>query len=302
MTTEGRAKPIHALFGFLMGAADVVPGVSGGTVALILGIYERLIAAIGQLASAAGNAARGRIGMAIETARRVDWAFLVLLGTGIVTALIVGARVIEPLMHGYPVQLRALFFGLIAASVAIPWRAIRGRDRRHTAIAALTAIIAFALVGIPPREVSDPPLVAVFLSAMIAICAMILPGVSGAFLLLVMGMYQPALQAINERDLLFVAVFMAGAAVGIGSFSKLLSFLLRTHHDVTMAALVGLMVGSLRALWPFQDESRGLQAPPSVEEMLMALAISVIGFAFVVAVTRLVVPAERTPAGTSTQR
>jgi putative membrane protein len=280
-------RPVNFLFGFLMGSADVIPGVSGGTVALVLGIYERLIASIRAVATAAADLVRGRPGESRQMVREVEWGLVIPLGIGIVSALVLGARIIEPLLDQYPVQLRALFFGLIAASISIPWRAIPTRTRLHLAIAVVAAVLAFALVGIPPAHIEGPHLILVFLAAMIAICAMILPGVSGAFLLLVMGMYEPTLEALNRLDAAYVVVFVLGAAIGLGAFSKLLHYLLKNHHDVTMAALVGLMAGSLRALWPYQDETRALLAPPSPGSLAVALLLAGAGFIIVYGLTQL---------------
>jgi putative membrane protein len=282
-----RPRPVHFLHGLMMGAADIVPGVSGGTVALIVGIYERLIASVRAAATAAAKLLRLRPAESRGALHEVEWPFVIPLGLGVLTALVIGARLIEPLLHQYPVQLRALFFGLIAASLAIPWRRREAHRSHHYALALAAAAAAFLLVGIPPREVADPALPIVFLAASIAICAMILPGVSGSFLLLVMGMYQPTLAALNSLHAAYIAVFVAGAAVGLGVFSKLLHYLLRAHHDVTMAALVGLMAGSLRALWPYQDESRALLAPPSTGSLLVVAAIALLGFAAVAALAKI---------------
>jgi putative membrane protein len=286
-------RPVNFLFGFLMGSADIIPGVSGGTVALILGIYERLIGSIRAAATAAADLVRGRATDAREDVRQIDWGLIIPLGIGILSALVLGARIIEPLLERYPVHLRALFFGLIAASISIPWRAIVDRNRLHFVIAVIAAVLAFALVGIPPGRVVDPQLIFVFLAAMIAICAMILPGISGAFLLLIMGMYEPTLEALNRLDVAYVAVFVLGAAIGLGAFSKLLYYLLNTHHDVTMAALVGLMAGSLRALWPYQDDTRALLAPPSLGSLAFAVLLGAVGFVIVFALTRLGVASTR---------
>jgi len=282
-----RFQPINFLFGLMMGAADIVPGVSGGTVALIVGIYERLIGSVKSAAAFAANLARARVGDARARFVEVDWPLVLPLGLGIVTALVVGARVIEPVLEVYPVQFRALFFGLIAASIWIPWVRMTDRRARHVGYAVIAAVAAFLIVGVPPREVADPRLLAVFLAASIAICAMILPGVSGSFLLLVMGMYQPTISALNARDPTYILVFVAGAAVGLGIFSRVLHYLLRVHHDVTMAALVGLMIGSLRALWPYQDEARTLLGPPSVRSFLVVLALAGVGFLIVFVLTRI---------------
>jgi putative membrane protein len=280
-------EPINFLFGLLMGSADIIPGVSGGTVALIVGIYERLIDAVRELATAVLTALRGRPREAMGMLRGVEWGLVIPLAIGIVSALAVGARVILPLLENYPVETNAVFFGLIAASLPAPWKRIDDRKRHHIYIALASAAAAFVLVGIPPRELANPTLPLVFLAAAVAICAMILPGISGSFLLLVMGMYEPTLRAVNGLDFPYILVFMVGAAIGLGGFSKLLHYLLRSHHDATMAALVGLMAGSLRAIWPYQDEARNLQAPPSVESILIVAILAAVGFAVVYVLMRI---------------
>ena len=294
MKTEKRGfEPINFLFGLMMGTADIIPGVSGGTIALIVGIYERLIGSVRAAASGVATLVRGRIAAARELFREVEWGLVLPLGTGILTAIILGARIIEPALEEYPVQLRALFFGLIAGSLSIPWRRIPERTRAHISIAVVAAIAAFLLTGMPPREIASPALPLVFLAASVAICAMILPGISGAFLLLVMGMYEPTLRALNGFDFTYILVFALGAFIGLGVFSKLLSYLLSEHHDVTRVALVGLMAGSLRALWPYQTEERGLRGPPSTESLLVVLALGVVGFLIVTAVAKVGASAER---------
>jgi len=284
---------MHYVHGLLMGSADIVPGVSGGTVALIVGIYERLISSVRALASSAvavlrldGERFRGRL-------REVHWRLIIPLGLGIGTALVIGARFIPHLMETYPVQARALFFGLIAGSLLIPWRRIRHRVPGHYLAAVAATVLAFLIVGFPPREIVSPALWMVFGAASVAICAMILPGVSGSFLLLVMGMYEPTLRAVNGRDLLYIAVFGMGAVIGLGLFSRVLEFLLERYHDLTMAALVGLMAGSLRALWPYQDMDRSLLAPPADTTVLVPLALGLAGFVFVTILTYMGATADR---------
>jgi putative membrane protein len=280
----GAGSPIvHFLQGLLMGGADIIPGVSGGTMALIVGIYERLIHSIRSLAGAAVYLLRGRRAEARDRFAEVHWRLVLPLGVGILTALITGARFIPPLLERYPEGSRAIFFGLILGSLAIPWKRIEERLPVHYAIAAGAAIAAFLLTGLPPREVTDPPLLAVFFAAAIAICAMILPGVSGSFLLYVMGIYAATLAAVNARDVAYIAVFAAGAVIGLGSFSRIIDHLLRHRHDVTMAALVGLMAGSLRALWPWQDVDRSILGPPADGSAMTAVALAVLGFAAVTA-------------------
>lgn len=286
---EPRARPAHHLLhGLLMGSADIIPGVSGGTVALILGIYERLISAIRSVAVAAVRLLRGDLPAARAEFRAVEWRLILPLGAGIVVAIGVGSLVIPPLLERFPSQMLGLFFGLIAGSLIVPWRRVGGAAAPPLLVAAVAAVVAAILVGLPPRAVEDPALILVFGCAAVAICAMILPGVSGAFLLLVLGVYDATLHAISALDVAYVLVFVAGAAVGLGVFSRLLAYLLEQHHGTTMAALVGLMAGSLRALWPWQTDTRGLLAPPGdIGHVLVVAALVVLGFVLVTLLVRV---------------
>jgi putative membrane protein len=267
-----------------MGSADVVPGVSGGTVALVVGIYERLVRSVRAGASGAFAVARLDLRGARHRFGEVEWGLVLPLAIGIVTALYIGSRIVPHLLETYPVQVRAVFFGLILGSLAIPLRRMRHIAAAELAIMAVAAVAAFLLVGLPPREISDPPLPLVFGFAAIAICAMILPGVSGAFLLLVLGIYEPTLEALSSLDAAYIAVFVAGAAIGLGLFSKLLEWLLEHHHEWTMAALVGLMAGSLRALWPWVAEDRALHGPPDAASLALAAGLALAGAVLVLAV------------------
>jgi putative membrane protein len=270
--------------GLLMGGADVIPGVSGGTVALILGIYERLVRSVGEAASAGFRIVRLDLPVARERLRAVEWALVVPLGLGIVTAIVIGSRIIPGLIEAYPSQVSAVFFGLILGSIAIPFRRIEHVGALEIVLIVGFAVGAFILVGLPPREILDPPLYLVFPAAAVAICAMILPGISGAFLLLVMGLYRPTLDALSRLDVAYVATFIAGAAIGLGLFSKILEWLLEHRHASTMAALTGLMAGSLRALWPWLDEDRTILGPPDGASLAVVLALGAAGFALVSAV------------------
>jgi putative membrane protein len=265
----------------LMGAADIVQGVSGGTVALILGIYERLIASLSALSAILlGPLRRGR---AAAPASEVEWRLLLPLGFGIVTAIGIGSMIIPPLLERYPIHARGLFFGLVAASIAVPWLRLRHPGGRVLATGAIAAVLAFVLVGLPPREIHSPSTLWIFGSAAIAICAMILPGVSGAFLLGVLGIYHATLSALSAMDVGYILTFIAGAAVGLGLFVRILNRLLRDHHDPTMAVLVGLMAGALRALWPWQAEDRALLLPGPDEPVIPVVLLAVLGFVLVTA-------------------
>jgi putative membrane protein len=270
----------------MMGAADSVPGVSGGTVAFIVGIYDRLIGSI----SSAFHAVVALIRFDPKSSRarlsQIEWGLIVPLLLGIGTAIVLAAGVVLQALERYPEPARALFLGMVGASVIVPWKRITRVQSSTWLLAAIGGILAFVLSGLPPGTISDPSAAAIFGSAMVAICAMILPGVSGAFLLLVLGMYEPTLDAVHNRDLGFVAVFGLGAGVGLGSFSLLLNAALRRFHDETMAVLVGLMLGSLRALWPWQTDDRALLRPGSAGSAAAMLGIALIGFALVFALER----------------
>jgi putative membrane protein len=281
----GRFRPTHLGFGALMGTADAIPGISGGAVALILGIYERLVESIGNAASAVVTLPRDRADAAARW-KAVDWPFILPLVTGILLAFATAAVVIPPLLERYEPQMLGLFLGLVAGSVPVPWHQIAERSGRHLVIAGGSAVVAFLLVGLPQAAVEDPTSARVLLSGAFGICAMILPGVSGAFLLKVVGVYEATLTAARSLDGVYMGVFTLGAVVGLGSFARLLSWLLRTRHDTTMAVLVGLMVGALRALWPWQSDSRELLAPPAEPEAAVAAALAVVALAGVLLLTR----------------
>jgi putative membrane protein len=280
----------HYLQGLLMGAADIVPGVSGGTMALIVGIYERLIRSISLVFSALANGARGRTADAKRGLGEVEWRLLIPLGFGIVTAIGLGAQIIPVLLERYPMQSRGLFLGLVAGSILIPWMRLSRVGAREIALAVVAGGVAFTLTGLPPREIADPSLVYVFGAASVAICAMILPGVSGSFLLAAFGIYRVTLDSINPLretfSALYIGVFILGAVVGMGLFSKLLTYLLEHRHDATMAALIGVMAGSLRALWPYQAEDRSLLAPVAGDPVLSVVLLALAGFVFIVLLTR----------------
>lgn len=278
----------YLLYGLLMGGADVIPGVSGGTMALIVGVYERLVAAISAVVSWGLALLRlDRDGMRSHW-HAIPWRLILPLAAGIGGAIAVGARVIPGLMQAFPEQMRGLFLGLVGASLLIPALRIRRLTLARVATGTLCAGAAFYLTGLPVLEVADTPgLLRVFLSAAAAICAMILPGVSGAFLLKVLGIYEPTLDAVNGLLTLdagafpYVLTFCVGAAVGLGSFAKLLDWLLTHRHDATMAALVGLIAGALRALWPYVGPDRSLHLPGPGDPVGSVVLLTAFGFAIV---------------------
>lgn len=282
--TTRRSIPAQFLRGFAMGSADVVPGVSGGTIALVLGIYPRLVAAVGDLSRAAGLVLRGRLREGLRRVRGADWLLLIPLLLGALAAILTLAHLIERLLEEEPIAMAGLFFGLVAASAVVAWWYVKAPGRIHLLIAAAVAVVAFLLLGLRSSEVTDPPLWIIPFAAGIAICAMILPGISGSFLLLMMGLYEFVIEAVNDRRLAVVGLFALGAVVGLGLFSTLLNRLLARHHDLVMAGLVGLMVGSLRVLWPWPDgtDTANLALPAGgvLAPLTLALAGAVVVLVF----------------------
>jgi len=283
--------------GALIGVAEVIPGVSGGTIALIVGIYRTVIDAIADavlaLRQLVGLAEGGPSGRAFgRTLRGLPWALLIPVGLGMATAVVLGAKFIEPLLEEHPIQMRALFFGLVLAGIWVPAHMVHrlGGWKLGYVLAALVAAVAlFFVTGLPPAVIENPSPVVVALAAAVAICALVLPGVSGSFLLLSFGLYEPTLQAVNDRDLVYLGAFAIGAIIGLGSFVTLLKWLLAHRAAITLAILTGLMVGSLRALWPWESENRDLLAPTEAvgAAFFMALAGVIVVIVLLVVERRL---------------
>ena len=275
--------------GFLMGTADLIPGVSGGTIALVLGIYERLVNSIREGSSALGSILKADISGFRRHLGGVEWIFLVPLLVGILTAVITLASFLAHQLEERPTILAGVFFGLVLGSVIVAWRLLREPVPVHLLVAAAVAVTLFLILGLGGDEaaVAQPSLVAYFGAGALAICAMILPGISGSLILLLIGMYAPVLAAVNERDFLVVGVFVLGAIVGLAFFSQVLHWALRHHHDLILAALIGLMAGSLRVVWPWPAgvESAALAAPG--DDWLAVTLAMIIGFAAVFLIVRL---------------
>ncbi|MBN2641144.1 MAG: DUF368 domain-containing protein [Victivallales bacterium] len=251
--------------GVAMGAADVVPGVSGGTMAFILGIYEELIEAIRKIASA--DTVKMLCKLQFKKAYdELPWRFLLALGMGILSAIFLLSTPIKWMLENHPVLIWAFFFGLVMASVLTVLKRVKKWNASALVAVVIGAVFAYWIVGVVPRETPDTWWF-LTLSGTIAICAMILPGISGSFILLLMGKYEYILGAVhnikgalksmdvaevfgNGMIIFWVAV---GAVIGLCSFVRLLSWLFRHYHDLTVALLIGFMVGSLRKVWPWKE-------------------------------------------------
>jgi putative membrane protein len=287
------------LRGVMMGAADIVPGVSGGTIAFITGIYGTLLASI-RAFDLAFLALLLRLD--IKGAwQHVNGGFLSALLLGIATSILSLARLISWVLENHPVPLWAFFFGLIFASAVVLLRQVETWTAPRFA-SLLIGALAAGLIAFSPVANLDIGLVGVFLSGFLAICAMILPGISGSFILVLLGMYGTVLAAVKSLDLVFLLVFAVGCGAGLLCFSRLLHWLLHRFHNATMALLTGFLFGSLAIVWPWKQVldwvpgSHGQlkpaqQVPVSPAEFLsltgqdptvpLCIALMVLGFALV---------------------
>ena len=239
-----------ALRGFCMGASDVVPGVSGGTMAFILGIYEELISSIRAINV---NFVKLLLTLKVREAfAGIPWRFLLSVGLGIGMAILSLARGLSWMLEHRPTLIWSFFFGLVLASLIAVSRRVKRWNVTALCSAGFAAVGAYVLVGLVPVETPDAPWF-LLLSGAVAICAMMLPGISGAFILVLLGKYRYVLDAVNNRDAFTLFLVAAGAGVGVIIFSRILSWLFRHYRNVTLAALTGLMLGSLRKVWPWKE-------------------------------------------------
>lgn len=260
------AAPFRLLFtGLAMGSADIVPGVSGGTIAFISGIYEQLLQGIKTVTSVTPRLLLQR--RPRQALASVPFAFFLPLGTGILVAGFSLANLISWLLKNQPVYVWAFFLGLVGASVLLVLRRVRRWSRLGLVFFVLSLAAAYLMTSATAVETPATPL-AFFLSGALAICAMILPGISGSFLLVILGKYEQVLDAVAQRDIITLLPLFLGALVGIALFSRLLTFLLARYHDLVVLALAGLMLGSLPRIWPWKDTSG--YVPAGQEELALS--------------------------------
>ena len=300
--TSVKKAGLLSLKGLCMGSADVIPGVSGGTIALITGIYEDLIGALRSIDTAM---VKKLLSLDLKGALAgIHIRFLLSLFVGISVAIISLARLMNFLLNHHPVLTWSLFFGLIAASILVVSRQVGDwRARTGVSLAGGTAVAAFIVNLIP---VTTPEaLWFILLCGIIAICAMILPGISGAFILLILGKYEFITATLKNpfvpHNMMIILVFCLGCLIGLLSFSRLLNYLLTNFRSLTMAFLTGLMVGSMPKIWPWKEilgtkiirgKSHviwgGNIMPETMStEVLLALFLAVIGFVAVLIIERL---------------
>lgn len=244
--------------GMAMGAADIVPGVSGGTIALIAGIYERLIGALGSIGPSLWHVFRqeGGIKGLVEVWRQVDATFLLFLLLGIITSFATLAGMIRHLLENQPLLIWSFFFGLVVATVFI----LLSEIKRWTLIRAglfVTGLVIAVVISNLPLVTTTPSFAYLFFAGAIAICAMILPGISGSFILLLLGVYDKVLEAVDTMNLTVIFTVMAGMVTGLLLFTRALKWLLSRYYQATLALLTGFIAGSLVKVWPWKVDSLG---------------------------------------------
>lgn len=235
--------------GVAMGGSDIVPGVSGGTIAFITGIYEELLHSIKSL-DLDFFKLLGKFKI-ISAWKHINGNFLVVLGTGIILSLISLANLIIFLIDNYPIQLWSFFFGLVVISAITVLKELKHYQLPQLAAGTMGAVVAFLITLSAPTDTPEE-LWFIFITGAVAICAMILPGISGSFILLIFGKYEFIIAALTSFNLPVIIVFALGCIAGILSFARIVSWLLDHYHDFTVALLAGFMLGALNKLWPWK--------------------------------------------------
>ena len=293
---------IILLKGMAMGAADVVPGVSGGTIAFISGIYEELLTSISSINFSTLKLLKSK---GIKAAwEAINGNFLLALVIGIFISIVSLAQLISWLLEHKPILVWSFFFGLVLASVLYIGRQITKWNNIAVISLVLGAVIAYYITTLEPLISGNSSPFFLFLAGAIAICAMILPGISGAFILVLLGAYKPVLEAIDNKDFKLLAILAVGAVVGLLSFSKILKWLFNNYKNYTLAVLTGFIVGSLNKIWPWKEtltwrvNSHGLKVPFNEQsispfsfegdsQLLLAIVLAIVGFALIILLEKL---------------
>lgn len=299
LTAKDSPKDLFTTYikGMAMGAADIVPGVSGGTIALIAGIYERLINAIGSIGPDLWQVYRrqGGIKGLIAIWRHVDATFLLVLLLGIVTSFATLAGFIKNLLDNQPLLIWSFFFGLVVATVFILLGEIKRWNVARAGLFIVGIVFAVTISSLPPLT-TEPSLLYIFFAGAIAICAMVLPGISGSFILLLLGVYDRILEAVHNFNLSIIFTLMAGMVTGLLLFTRALKWLLSRYYQGTLALLTGFIAGSLMKVWPWKVDALGTLnsdaihnvAPwnyPAGAQWLVTLGLMILGAVLVTALS-----------------
>jgi putative membrane protein len=295
---------VISLKGMAMGAADVVPGVSGGTIAFISGIYEELLNSISSFNFNLLKVYK-KEGFK-QVWNIVNGSFLLALFIGISISVLSLAKLIETLLENHPIVIWSFFFGLVLASIIYIGKQITTWTIGSILCLILGGILAFYITTLNPMVSENSSPWFLFLVGMIAICAMILPGISGSFILVLLGAYKPVLNALNTRDFFSIIIFMLGAVVGLVTFSRILKWLFSTYKNYTLATLTGFIIGSLNKIWPWQEiiswrtNSKGVEVPFNTtsvspfsfegdSQLMIAILLAIIGFGLILLLEKLAV-------------
>lgn len=294
---------IISLKGMAMGAADVVPGVSGGTIAFISGIYEELLTSISNIKFSLISVLK-KEGIK-EVWKQVNGNFLLALFIGIGVSVLSLAKGLSWLLANEPVLLWSFFFGLVLASVLFIGKQIGKWNLPTVSMFIIGAVLAYWITTLQPLISENTSSFYLFLAGALAICAMILPGISGAFILVLLGAYKPVLEAVHNRDFRIILIVGAGAIIGLLSFSKILKWLFSNYKDLILAILTGFVFGSLNKIWPWKkvldskmiEEKLIILKEQSISpfrfegenELLMAIVISIVGFVSILILERIAV-------------
>ena len=298
---------ILSLKGMAMGAADVVPGVSGGTIAFISGIYEELLNSISSFNLSLFSVLR-KEGFS-KVWKLVNGSFLITLLLGISISILSFAKLIETLLENHPILIWSFFFGLVLASIIYIGKQITNWTKRSILLLILGAILAFYITTLNPLMPANSSPWFLFFAGMIAICAMILPGISGSFILVLLGAYKPVLNAINTKDFFNIIVFMVGAVLGLLTFSRVLKWLFSKYKNYTLAILIGFITGSLNKIWPWKEtiswrtNSKGIEVPFNTSsispfsyegdsQLIMASLLAITGFCLILLLEKIAVTKE----------
>ncbi|MCF2876274.1 MULTISPECIES: DUF368 domain-containing protein [unclassified Tenacibaculum] len=295
---------VITLKGIAMGAADVVPGVSGGTIAFISGIYEELLGSISNVNLSLLKTLKDK-GFK-EAWKQLNGNFLASLFIGIFISIVSLAKVISWLLVNHPILLWSFFFGLVLASVIYIAKQITKWNAVSIVLLVLGAVLAYYITTLNPMVSENSSTLFMFFAGAIAICAMILPGISGSFILVLLGAYKPVLAAINNRDFTTIVAVGLGAIIGLLSFSRVLKYLFANYKNYTLAALTGFIIGSLNKIWPwkkvltYRTNSHGEQVPfnelsispfnfDGDPQVLYATILAVVGFSLILLLEKLAV-------------
>ena len=298
---------IISLKGMAMGAADVVPGVSGGTIAFISGIYEELLNSISSfnlsLFSVLKNEGFKKVW------KMVNGRFLLALFIGICISVLSLAKLIENLLENHPILIWSFFFGLVLASIIYIAKQIKIWNIKSYLYLIFGLIFAYYITTLNPVISQNSSPWFLFLAGIIAICAMILPGISGSFILVLLGAYKPVLNAINTKDFFNIIVFMVGAVLGLLTFSRVLKWLFSKYKNYTLAILIGFITGSLNKIWPWKEtiswrtNSKGIEVPFNTSsispfsyegdsQLIMSSLLAITGFCLILLLEKIAVTKE----------